>query len=108
MLRIEGLTKRFGGKAAVDNVTLSIPRGEMVGVIGRSGAGKSTLLRMLNRLADASEGRILSEERDVTALRGAALRGFHQARGLLGVPPAPAEARQHYVQACVDLLLRGA
>jgi phosphonate transport system ATP-binding protein len=78
MLRIEGLTKRFGGKAAVDNVNLSIPRGEMVGVIGRSGAGKSTLLRMLNRLADASEGRILSEERDVTALRGAALRAWRR------------------------------
>ena len=78
MLRIEGLTKRFGGKAAVDNVTLSIPRGEMVGVIGRSGAGKSTLLRMLNRLSDPSEGRLLSGERDVTALRGAALRGWRR------------------------------
>ncbi len=78
MLRIEGLTKRFGGKAAVDNVTLAIPRGEMVGIIGRSGAGKSTLLRMLNRLADPSEGRILSGERDVTALKGAALRRWRR------------------------------
>lgn len=78
MLRIEGLTKRFGGKAAVDGVTLSIPKGEMVGVIGRSGAGKSTLLRMINRLADASEGRILSEDRDVTSLKGAALRAWRR------------------------------
>ena len=76
MLAIEGLTKRFGDKAAVDGVTLSIPRGEMVGVIGRSGAGKSTLLRMLNRLAEPSAGRILCEGRDVTALRGAALRNW--------------------------------
>jgi phosphonate transport system ATP-binding protein len=78
MLRIEGLTKRFGDKNAVDNVTLSIPKGEMVGVIGRSGAGKSTLLRMLNRLADATSGSIVCEERDVTALKGAALRAWRR------------------------------
>jgi phosphonate transport system ATP-binding protein len=74
MLRIEGLTRRFGDKLAVDDVTLSVPPGQMVGVIGRSGAGKSTLLRMINRLTDPSEGRVLFEDRDVTALRGAALR----------------------------------
>jgi phosphonate transport system ATP-binding protein len=74
MLQIEGLTRRFGTKTAVDGVSLSVPRGQMVGVIGRSGAGKSTLLRMINRLTDPSEGRILFEGRDVTALRGAALR----------------------------------
>jgi phosphonate transport system ATP-binding protein len=78
MLHIEGLTKRFNGKPAVDNVTLSLPRGEMVGVIGRSGAGKSTLLRMLNRLTEPSEGRILCEERDVTCLKGAALREWRR------------------------------
>ena len=48
--------------------------GSFVGVIGRSGAGKSTLLRMINRLADPSEGRILFEGVDVTALRGKELR----------------------------------
>ena len=71
MLVVEGLTCRFGTKAAVDNASFSIAPGGFVGVIGRSGAGKSTLLRMINRLADPSEGRILFEGVDVT---GAARR----------------------------------
>src|SRR5712664_643737 len=74
MLVVEGLTCRFGTKAAVDNASFSIAPGGFVGVIGRSGAGKSTLLRMINRLADPSDGRILFEGLDVTALRGRNLR----------------------------------
>src|SRR5690348_9101852 len=74
MLVVEGLTCRFGTKAAVDNASFSVAPGSFVGVIGRSGAGKSTLLRMINRLADPSEGRILFEGTDVTALRGRELR----------------------------------
>jgi phosphonate transport system ATP-binding protein len=74
MLELQGLTRRFGDLVAVDSVRLVIPDGQMVGVIGRSGAGKSTLLRMVNRLTEPSEGRVLHDGRDVTALRGAALR----------------------------------
>jgi len=74
MLVVEGLTCRFGAKAAVDNASFSIAPGSFVGVIGRSGAGKSTLLRMINRLADPTSGRILFEGTDVTALHGKALR----------------------------------
>ena len=74
MLVVEGLTCRFGTKAAVDNASFSIAPGSFVGVIGRSGAGKSTLLRMINRLAEPTEGRILFEGVDVTALRGRDLR----------------------------------
>ena len=74
MLVVEGLTCRFGSKAAVDNASFSIAPGSFVGVIGRSGAGKSTLLRMINRLADPTSGRILFEGTDVTALRGKELR----------------------------------
>ncbi|MFC7473324.1 phosphonate ABC transporter ATP-binding protein [Dankookia sp. GCM10030260] len=74
MLELRGLTRRFGAVTAVDAVSLAVPDGQMVGIIGRSGAGKSTLLRMVNRLCDPSEGRILHRGRDVTALRGAALR----------------------------------
>src|SRR3981081_3077647 len=74
MLVVEGLTCRFGTKAAVDNASFSIAPGSFVGGMGRSGACKSPLLRMINRLAEPSEGRILFEGVDVTALRGRDLR----------------------------------
>ncbi|MFH5923039.1 phosphonate ABC transporter ATP-binding protein [Roseomonas xinghualingensis] len=74
MLIVEGLTRRFGDRIAVDDICLEVPRGSFVGVIGRSGAGKSTLLRMINRLSDPTAGRILWNGRDVTALRGRELR----------------------------------
>jgi len=70
MLELHGVTRRFGAVTAVDSVTLAIPNGQMPGVIGRSGAGTSTLLRVINRLVEPSEGRILVEGVDVTALRG--------------------------------------
>ncbi|MFC7736675.1 phosphonate ABC transporter ATP-binding protein [Roseomonas sp. GCM10028921] len=76
MLTIEGLTRRYNGRIAVDDVCLEVPRGSFVGVIGRSGAGKSTLLRMINRLADPSAGRVLWDGRDVTRLRGRELRDW--------------------------------
>ncbi len=76
MLEIDGLTRRFGAKTAVDAVSLAIPTGQMVGVIGRSGAGKSTLLRMINRLGDPSGGRIRFDGTDVTGLKGRALRDW--------------------------------
>jgi phosphonate transport system ATP-binding protein len=74
MLVVERLTCRFGTKAAVDNASFSIAPGGFVGVIGRSGAGKSTLLRMINRLAEPTEGRIVFDGVDVTSLRGRDLR----------------------------------
>ncbi len=74
MLVVEGLTCRFGSKAAVDHASFSVSPGGFVGVIGRSGAGKSTLLRAINRLAEPSEGRILYDGLDVTALKGRDLR----------------------------------
>ena len=70
MLQFENLTKSFGAKSAVADVTLEIPDGQMVGVIGRSGAGKSTLLRMVNRLNDPTSGKMLHEGRDISALKG--------------------------------------
>ncbi len=76
MLQIRGLTCRFGAKLAVDNVSLDVRRGEMLGIIGRSGAGKSTLLRMINRLQAPTGGRIRCGDIEVTTLKGRALRDW--------------------------------
>lgn len=74
MLVLDGVTRRFGSLAAVSGASFEVARGGFVGVIGRSGAGKSTLLRMINRLVDPSEGRIVFDGRDVTALKARELR----------------------------------
>ena len=73
MLRIEGLTRRYGSKAAVENVSLDIESGKFIGVIGRSGAGKPRLLRMINRLETPTSGSIRFAEIEVTRPKGVAL-----------------------------------
>ena len=74
MLRLDGVVKSFGTKRAVDGISLVVPVGQLVGVIGQSGSGKSTLLRMINRLSDPTAGSIRFGDVDVTALKGRALR----------------------------------
>jgi phosphonate transport system ATP-binding protein len=79
MLKLANVTRRFGPDiTAVDGVSLDVPAGQMVGIIGRSGAGKSTLLRMINRLSDVSEGSISFEGVEVSKLRGQALRDWQR------------------------------
>jgi len=75
-LTLAGLSRRFGDKLAVDDVSLHVPAGQMLGIIGRSGAGKSTLLRMVNRLVTPSAGSIRHGATEVAALRGQALRDW--------------------------------
>jgi len=78
MFELKNVTRRFGKKLAVDSVTLDIPQGQMVGIIGRSGAGKSTLLRMINRLQEPSSGTIHFRGVEVSGLRGQALRNWQR------------------------------
>jgi phosphonate transport system ATP-binding protein len=78
LLVIEGVSKIFGRVHAVDNVSLSIPGGQFIGVIGRSGAGKSTLLRLLNRLTEPTTGRVLWDGIEVTPLHGRKLRDWRR------------------------------
>jgi phosphonate transport system ATP-binding protein len=76
LLQLNELVRRFGDRAAVDGVSLEVPAGQMLGIIGRSGAGKSTLLRMINRLIEPTSGTIRFGDTEVTALRGKALRDW--------------------------------
>ena len=59
ILECRGLTKTYGNKPALDNVTLSIPRGQIVGLLGPNGSGKTTLIKLANDLLCPTAGEIL-------------------------------------------------
>jgi osmoprotectant transport system ATP-binding protein len=67
ILRFENVVKRFPGADynAVDRVNLSVEDGEFVAILGTSGSGKTTLLKMVNRLYEPNEGRILLRGDDI-------------------------------------------
>ncbi len=76
MLQVRAVTRLFGQKAAVDQVSFSVDHAAFVGIIGRSGAGKSTFLRMMNRLTDATSGEIVVEGRNILALKNTEARAW--------------------------------
>ena len=70
LLRIEGLSKRFGGIVASDQISLAVPGGELHAIIGPNGAGKTTLLGQLGGEIRPDAGRIEFENVDITGLPG--------------------------------------
>jgi len=83
MLKVEHLSKTYKtGDKALDDVSFTVPAGQVVGLIGPSGAGKSSLIRCVNRLVEPSAGRIWLGERELTSLGPSALR---QARRRIGM-----------------------
>ncbi|WP_231738452.1 MULTISPECIES: ABC transporter ATP-binding protein [Kocuria] len=73
---LENVSKRYPGqaKAAVDGLTLEIPAGSIVMLVGPSGCGKTTTLKMINRLIEPTDGRIVIDGQDVTSMNGDELR----------------------------------
>lgn len=66
-LRTEGLTKAFGGRTVVSNVSLEVQAGEVVGLLGANGAGKTTTFSMVVGLVTPDSGRVLLDDKDVTS-----------------------------------------
>jgi len=87
MIEIRNLSQRFAGPRgwieALHNVNLTIPPGEVFGIIGRSGAGKSTLVRTINLLTRPSEGSVIVDGRDLTTLPAAQLRTARRDIGMI-------------------------
>jgi ABC-2 type transport system ATP-binding protein len=67
MIRVEHLTKRYGARVAVDDVSFAVGRGEVVGFLGPNGAGKSTTLRILTGFLGPTSGRVAIAGHDVVA-----------------------------------------
>jgi len=68
------VSKRYGHITALERVSLDVPRGECVALIGESGSGKTTLLRCFNRLTDPDAGMVLVDGADVASLDPVTLR----------------------------------
>ena len=68
ILKLENVTKRFGGLVAVNDVSLEIENGESIGIVGPNGSGKTTLYNLISGVFPVDEGRILFEGIDITPL----------------------------------------
>jgi branched-chain amino acid transport system ATP-binding protein len=80
VMRVDHVTKEFGGLVAVDDVTLDVPQYSIVSLIGPNGAGKTTLFNMLTGLYKPTSGRIVLGERDVSHSRPDVITGLGVAR----------------------------
>ena len=69
LLALQGLTRRFGGLTAVDQVSAEVSRGELVGLIGPNGAGKTTLFNLISGVTSPSEGEVRFDGRLITGMR---------------------------------------
>ena len=74
MIEVQGLSKVFGETTAVDDLSFQVAAGETLALLGTSGSGKTTTLKMLNRLIEPSEGKILLKGEDVRKLPLEAMR----------------------------------
>ncbi len=66
MLEVQGLSKRFGGLVAVDDLSFEVPRGTILGMIGINGAGKTTVMNCVNGLYKSDAGRITLNGTDIS------------------------------------------
>jgi branched-chain amino acid transport system ATP-binding protein len=66
-MSVKGVSKRFGGLVAVDNMSFEIARNEMLGLIGPNGSGKTTMLNLISGALKPSVGTILLEGEDISA-----------------------------------------
>ena len=86
-VQFEGLGKTYAAAAgqvlALTGIDLTIPAGQIFGIIGRSGAGKSSLLRTINRLERPTEGRVLVDGQDIAALGEAGLIALRRRVGMI-------------------------
>jgi branched-chain amino acid transport system ATP-binding protein len=89
LLSLEGVSRRFGGLNAVDNVALDVEQGEILGLIGPNGAGKTTLINLITGVHPATAGRVRFEGRDITRSRPHQIARLGLARTFQIVQPFP-------------------
>ena len=86
MITFENITKTYGGKThvqALKGISLTIHDGEIFGIIGKSGAGKSTLVRCINMLEKPTTGKVIIDDKELTAMSDSQLRAERKNIGMI-------------------------
>lgn len=109
MIEIQNVSKRFdsasGEVRALREVSLTVEKGDVFGVVGFSGAGKSTLVRMVNLLERPSEGRVLVDGTDITTLSKPELRNLRKNIGMIFQQFNLLESKSVFQNVAVPLIL---
>jgi len=87
LLDAQGVTKRYGGLAANDDISFDVKEGEIVGIIGPNGAGKSTLFDLVTGFQPLDAGRVTLAGQDITGLRPDKIAGLGVARTFQKLKP---------------------
>lgn len=83
MVEFQEVTKNYGAKSALDDVSFAVEEGEFVFITGPSGAGKTTILRLLLREIKPDKGKVLIEGRDISSLRRAEIPYYRRKLGFV-------------------------
>jgi branched-chain amino acid transport system ATP-binding protein len=89
LLTLDNVSRRFGGLNAVDGVSFSVDKGEIIGLIGPNGAGKTTLINLITGVHPATAGRVRFEDNDITRARPYQIARLGLARTFQIVQPFP-------------------
>ena len=82
LIEVQGVSKHFGEKVALDGIDVSIPQGKIFGLLGPNGAGKTTLIRIINRITIPTSGTVLFDGHPITAEDVARIGYLPEERGL--------------------------
>lgn len=89
LLEVKNITKKFGGLVAVDNLSLSVEKGEILGLIGPNGAGKTTAFNMISGYYKPNEGQVFFDGQNITGYRPDQVCKLGLARTFQVVKPFP-------------------
>ena len=83
LVEIVNLTKKYGTNVAVNHLTVSLPKGKIIGLLGPNGSGKTTLIKMLNGLLTPTEGTIIINNKDLSRLHRRQVPYFRRNLGVV-------------------------
>ncbi|MEE4360704.1 MAG: cell division ATP-binding protein FtsE [Pseudomonadales bacterium] len=107
MIELQGVSKRYGGREALEDISFTLPRGTLTFLTGHSGAGKSTLLRLLLRLDLPTRGQVAVGGMDLARMKPGDVPRYRQQIGAVFQDPQLLQDRSVFDNVALPLLIAG-